>query len=167
VCFIVYYPIFQNKNIDIDVHTLYAQGHYIRRREELLSDFSWGLDDTVENEPDTGTPFTIALMNMGTDTSYDHLFKKAARRWEQIVIGDLPDVEKRTNPTHDWFGDQWPNADPVNVGIDDILIGYSMETVDGLNGVLGFAGPVYSRESNDSISAVSGIMKFDKEDFDE
>jgi hypothetical protein len=106
-------------------------------------------------------------MNMGTNTSYDHLFKKAARRWEQIVIGDLPDVEKRTNQFHDWFGDEWPNADPVNVGIDDILIGYSMETVDGLNGVLGFAGPVYSRESNDSISAVSGIMKFDKEDFDE
>ena len=167
MCFIVYYPIFQNKNIDIDVHTLYAQGHYIRRRQELLSDTSWKPVDAFESYTDTGTPFTITLMNMGTNTSYDHLFKKAARRWEQIVIGDLPDVEKRTNQFHDWFGDEWPNADPVNVDIDDVLIGYSMETVDGLNGVLGFAGPVYSRESDDSISAVSGIMKFDKEDFNE
>ena len=167
MCFIVYYPIFQNKNIDIDVHTLYAQGHYIRRRQELLSDTSWKPVDAFESYTDTGTPFTITLMNMGTNTSYDHLFKKAARRWEQIVIGDLSDEVKRANPTHDWFGDEWPNADPVNVDIDDVLIGYSMETVDGLNGILGFAGPVYSRESDDSISAVSGIMKFDKEDFDE
>lgn len=105
-------------------------------------------------------------MNMGTDKSYDRLFEKAARRWEQIIIGDLPDVEKQINPSHDWFGDEWKDASPVNVDVDDVLIGYSIERIDGENGVLGFAGPVFSRETRDSVTAISGIMKFDIEDFD-
>ncbi len=126
----------------------------------------WALDDDKDDHTDSnsGSPFTIQLKNMGKDNTYDHIFEKAARRWEQIIIGDLPDVKKKSDPNHDWFGGEWKNA-PVNMDIDDVLIGYSMEKIDGNNGVLGFAGPVYSRDSENSISAVSGIMKFDKEDF--
>jgi len=107
--------------------------------------------------------FNIALVNMGEDTSYDHLFKRAATKWEQIVIGDLPDMPQRSYSAHDWFGNEWEET--VNVDIDDVLIGYSTENIDGLGGVLGFAGPIYSRRSDDSVTAVSGVMKFDGVDF--
>jgi hypothetical protein len=106
-------------------------------------------------------------MNMGDDKSYDHLFERAARRCQQIVIGDLPDQKKGTYSKFDWFDGEFGNAGPVNVDVDDVLIGYSIETIDGLSGILGFAGPVYTRETENSMSAISGIMKFDKEDFDE
>ena len=101
---------------------------------------------------------------MGDDTTYNHIFEKAARKWEKIIIGDLPDVPKRSSSSHSWFGSDFDER--VNVDIDDVLIGYEIETIDGEGKILGFAGPVYRRTDNGSISAISGIMKFDKEDFD-
>jgi len=108
--------------------------------------------------------FKISLMHMGTDKSYNHIFEKAARRWERIIVGDSKDVPKKSSSSHSWFGSDFDQK--VNVDIDDVLIGYQMEKVDGRGGVLGFAGPVYRRKDQGSITAISGIMKFDKEDFD-
>ena len=105
-------------------------------------------------------------MNMGDDKSYDDLFRSAAEKWQKIVVGDLPDTPKQMSASHDWFGNEWGNHPPVNIDIDDVLIGYSITSIDGLSGTLGFAGPVYSRQSKEAVTAISGIMKFDKADFD-
>eukprot|EP00978_Attheya_sp_CCMP212_P049154 scaffold624550_cov71-Attheya_sp.AAC.1 len=58
--------------------------------------FSWR-----QLQTETCTPLTsnlnIQLVNMGTfdndtdDSRYDAAFDDAARRWEKVVIGDLPD----------------------------------------------------------------------------
>jgi hypothetical protein len=108
--------------------------------------------------------FKITLMNMGSDKTYNHIFEKAARRWEQIIIGDLPDVPKQSSSSHSWFGSDFDKR--VNIDIDDILIGYGMERIDGEGKVLGYAGPVFKKQEGNSIRAISGIMKFDKDDFD-
>ena len=109
--------------------------------------------------------FKITLMNMGFESKYDNIFVKAARRWEKIIVGDLPNVPKQSSSNHDWFGSEFDKR--VNIDIDDILIGYQMETIDGEGSVLGYAGPVYRKKvGGSSVRALSGIMKFDKDDFD-
>lgn len=103
---------------------------------------------------------------MGKDTTYNSIFEQAARRWEKIIVGDLPDVPRRRSSSHSWFGNDF--REKVNVDIDDVLIGYEMEDIDGEGGILGYAGPVYTRTADRSkITAISGIMKFDKVDFRE
>jgi hypothetical protein len=121
--------------------------------------------DSGNDSPTTQGDFKITLMHMGTDTTYNKIFEKAAKRWEKIIVGGLPDVPKQSSSSHSWFGTDFDQM--VNVDIDDVLIGYEMEKIDGKGDVLGYAGPVYSRKSGGSISAISGIMKFDKEDFAE
>lgn len=115
------------------------------------------------SSPSSGQ-FQITLMNMGSDTTYNHIFEKAARRWEKIIVGDLPDVPKQASSSHSWFGSDFDKR--VNIDIDDILIGYEMERIDGEGKVLGYAGPVFKKQEGNSIRAISGIMKFDKDDFD-
>ena len=116
-------------------------------------------DNFPTDGPTTGN-FSIALLNMGNVTSFDESFEKAKRRWEQLVIGDLPYLASDPDDQFDWFRNTWPDA-KTNIAVDDILIGYSFEEMDGEHGVLGFAGPVYVRrqigdaDHSESVTAVS------------
>ena len=92
--------------------------------------------------------FNIALVNMGNITTFDDAFQRAKLRWEELVVGDILDQPKSSNENFDWFADTWPGV-TTNVAIDDILIGYSFEEIDGLYGTLGYAGPVYARHEQD------------------
>ena len=142
-----------------------------------------------------GSGFSITMMNMGSGGSrYANIFRRAAQKWEKIIIGDLPNEPKRRNSSHSWFGDVWEQK--VNVDIDDVLIGWAMEDIDGPGDTLGYAGkksfyysllmlasniklisrplhhnspgPVYSRGDDRTYeTAISGVMKFDIADFSE
>lgn len=73
------------------------------------------------------------------------IFQAAADRWEEIIIGDIPDV------TVDGFG-----------LIDDLVIQASAPTIDGPGGVLGQAGPTNVRTG--SFLPSTGVMEFDSAD---
>jgi len=114
--------------------------------------------------------FNIQLINMGKVKTFDQSFQRAKKKWETFIIGDVADHPSVPNSDFDWFGNTWPGF-TVNGPVDDIMIGYSFEYVDGVGGVLGFAGPIFVRnvknEMGESISVttISAIMKFDIDDF--
>ena len=109
---------------------------------------------------------------MGSDRTYDSSFHKAKSRWEKVILSDLPDVPAQLGLiNHDWFDGIFGQGKAVNDPIDDVLIGYSVTHIDGipLNGknILGQAMPLYVRlTSTLSAPTISGIMIFDKDDFD-
>lgn len=114
--------------------------------------------------------FNIALVNMGNITTFDTSFQRAKRKWETLIVGDVIDHPSIPDESFDWFGNTWP-GNSWNVPIDDVLIGYSFEYVDGPDGVLGFAGPLYVRNAKTNVgetkavTTISAVMKFDIDDF--
>jgi len=76
--------------------------------------------------------------------SQRQIFQRAAARWSQIIVGDLPDVT--------WNG----------VRADDLVITASTRNIDGVNGILGQAGPTHLRRG--SALPSHGIMQFDSAD---
>ena len=83
--------------------------------------------------------FSITLMNMGDPNKrYENIVQRAARKWEKIIIGDLSNWSQQDDPSFSWFGND--RAERVNVDIDDVLIGYWLEDLDGPGNVLARAG---------------------------
>ncbi|NJK64577.1 MAG: peptidase [Synechococcaceae cyanobacterium SM2_3_1] len=78
--------------------------------------------------------------------SQRNVFENAARRWEQIVTGDLPTVFVEAN----------------GLFIDDLLIDVITVIIDGQGGVLGEAGPRALRITSGLPAA--GVMEFDIDD---
>jgi hypothetical protein len=118
-----------------------------------------------------GKRFQITLMNMGVDKTYDSSFIKAKNRWEKVILNDLPDIPAQSGTGHDWFDGVFGKDNAVNIPIDDVLIGYRVTEIDGIptnsNNILGQAMPIYVRLSSTlSAPTISGIMIFDKADFD-
>ena len=61
--------------------------------------------------------FNIDLVFVDDFTSRQiEIVKRAARRWEEIVVGDLPDVDLKSNPLTFW------HVGLIDVYIDDIRI---------------------------------------------
>ncbi len=79
--------------------------------------------------------------------SQQAVFEDAANRWEEIIIGDVPDVVV-------------PDFGPV----DDIVIDASAPLIDGQGDILGQAGPTVFREG--SFLPARGIMEFDSADIE-
>lgn len=99
--------------------------------------------------------FNIDLMNMGNITIFDRSFLRAKRKWETMIVGDVYDHPSMPIHNFDWFANTWPEF-AINGPVDDVLIGYSVEYVDGVGGVLGHAGPVYVRNvKNDEGQSLS------------
>ncbi len=88
--------------------------------------------------------FDVVVRASGLSASQQLLFEQAAARWEQIIIGDLP------------------NASYQGVAVDDILIDASAVPIDGAGGTLGQAGPNWLR--NGSFLPIHGNMEFDTAD---
>ncbi len=95
-------------------------------------------------------PFTITIVFVGgLNTAQKNAFKKAAQRWSQVIVGDLPDVV---------VGGQ---------AIDDVLIEASGTPIDGPGGILGQAGPTHLRPASAGAAAfipAKGRMQFDTAD---
>jgi len=78
--------------------------------------------------------------------------------FSEMVVGDEADINA---VNFDWFAGTFD--DSFSGPIDDVVIGYEIGEIDGLHGVLGYAGPTYVR--NVGKLPVAGIMKFDIVDF--
>lgn len=94
--------------------------------------------------PGSGGEFDIQI-NYSGDPNYLSLFEDAANRWEQIIIGDLPDV----------------TTNSLGV-VDDIVIDAHFGTIDGEGNTLAQAWVESFR--SDSLIPYHGIMQFDSAD---
>ncbi|MCI0331719.1 MAG: pre-peptidase C-terminal domain-containing protein [Planctomycetes bacterium] len=100
---------------------------------------------TVVTPPPTSSGgFQITLSMSGLTASQQAIFNHAADRWEQVIVGDLP------------------NATYRGQAVDDLLINASAISIDGVNGILGQAGPDALRLG--SRLPYHGIMQFDSAD---
>jgi len=88
--------------------------------------------------------FQIQLNMSGLTATQQAIFQAAARRWEQVIVGDLPNAVYRGQV------------------VDDLLIDASARAIDGVNGILGQAGPDALRAG--SLLPYHGSMQFDSAD---
>jgi|SRR6185369_9442257 len=98
------------------------------------------------------SPFTIEVRFIGGLTQTQQAaFTGAADRWARMIIGDLP---------------------PVMVDgevVDDVVILAEGRSIDGVNGILGQAGPTRLRPATAGDAAfipAKGIMRFDSADLE-
>jgi hypothetical protein len=106
---------------------------------------SYSLTVTPPPAPTGSTgSFDVVIRASGLTASQQLAFDRAAARWEQIIVGDLP------------------NATYQGVAVDDLLIDASSVAIDGVNGILGQAGPDYIRGG--SALPIHGTMQFDTAD---
>jgi len=102
---------------------------------------------TVPTEP-PGTPpsggFQIDLVMSGFTAAQQQIVQQAADRWEQIIVGDLPNVTYNGQV------------------IDDMMMVISATPIDGGGGVLGQAGPTHMRSA--SRLPYRGIIELDTAD---
>lgn len=99
-------------------------------------------------------------------TQYDKIIQEAAIRWQLIIKDDLPDIPRSSNDGFDLFNGKFPGR-PVNVAVDDVLIGFEIRSIDGVGSTLGEAVPTtfdYNRDEG-SFRAVAGSITFDLDDF--
>jgi Tryptophan-rich Synechocystis species C-terminal domain/Leishmanolysin len=85
--------------------------------------------------------FNISLDYSGGAGNYSSYIMQAAQRWEQVITGDLPDVN---------------NA--VYGHIDDVLITVSVGAYDGPGGVLAHSGYDYRRASGTMLPTHGNIL---------
>lgn len=102
------------------------------------------IDNNIVNT-NSPPPLPNNSFNIDVDTStltpqQAAIFLAAAQRWEQIIVGDLPDVGL----------------------IDDLFITANIVAIDGVGGILGAAGPTGLRGG--SFLPYSGDMIFDSAD---
>lgn len=97
-------------------------------------------DDVPTSQFDIQVVFTGGLT-----PSQQAVFKSAELRWEQIIIGDVLDVNV-----------------PGTGLVDDLVIDASGVAIDGVNGILGQAGPRFLRPT--SFLPATGTMQFDTAD---
>lgn len=99
--------------------------------------------DTVAEPPAQGD-FDIVI-NYSGDPQYRALFERAAARWQEVIVGDVQDINHYSRGF-----------------IDDLVIDASITRIDGPGRVLGQAGPRDIRNA-DNIP-LTGIMQFDVDD---
>ena len=114
--------------------------------------YTWTIDGpaatstppTTPTTPTSNSGFQITLSLSGLTASQQAVFQQAAKRWQEIIVGDLP------------------NATYRGLVVDDILINASSASIDGVNGVLGQAWSDAFRSG--SVLPYHGVMQFDSAD---
>ena len=92
------------------------------------------------------SPFQIEVRFLGgLSNSQQAVFQQAADRWAEIIVSDLPSA-------------QLPNGEVI----DSLMIEAQGVEIDGVNGILGRAGPRFLRP--DTLIPVTGVMQFDTAD---
>jgi hypothetical protein len=112
---------------------------------------------TADHVCPTSGRFEITLVNTGKNFEYDEIFASAKARWESVIKCDLLDVAPSNS---DWFDGFLTEG--YSGPVDDVVIGYEIVPIDGLNNLLGIAGSPFIRSTS---SPISGVMKFDEVDF--
>ncbi len=105
------------------------------------------------------TPFVIDVRFLTTMSADSRdAFVAAARRWMQIIVGDVPDQLLSLQA-----GACATGQPALNETIDDLVIFASVVPIDGPGNVLGSAGPCVVR-STGSKQTLVGTMRFDEAD---
>ncbi|MCG8469097.1 MAG: hypothetical protein MJB57_12980 [Gemmatimonadetes bacterium] len=103
--------------------------------------------------------FQIEIRFLSEPTSAQRAaFAAAEQRWEDVIIGDLPDI---TVSVRAGFCEA---SQPFDETIDDLLILTELEEIDGEGDVLGSAGPCLIRNQGDL--PILGRMSFDTADLE-
>jgi len=88
------------------------------------------------------------------------VFDSAARHWERLIYGDVPDINLASNPIPP---DICFQGQPGMSGlIDDILIHVVLDSIDGPGNILGQASPCFIRSAGKL--PLHGVMFFDTAD---
>jgi hypothetical protein len=101
--------------------------------------------------------FDMELQFMtAVDPSQQAIFASAAARWEEIIVGDIPDYAG-TLPAG--------GCQPVEEsgGVDDVKVYVTVTAIDGSGGVLGRAGPCYIWNPGNAFP-ITGIVELDEAD---
>jgi subtilisin-like proprotein convertase family protein len=127
-----------------------ARGEWRLLIQDVASgDGGWLEQWTLEVETDAeASRFDVALRYL-TDVA-PHVrdtFARAAARLSEVIVGDLP-AAKLSDGTE----------------VDDLLIHVRVSKLDGVNGVLGQAGPTHLRWA--SQLPIAGVMEFDEADLE-
>jgi hypothetical protein len=134
--------------------TIYVNGDTTQEPDETFTvTLSTPVNATLAKATGTGTilnddtPFTIIVRfpDSTLSASQKQVFQRAAARWSQIIIGDLPDVTVNGRV------------------IDDLEITATGPYIDGPYGILGQAGPDGLRTTGTRLP-YSGTMEFDSAD---
>ena len=122
--------------------------------------------DQVEGNPvtirATGSPsqFNVALEFLSPiSDAHQSAFYRAATRWSELIVGDVPDIVLRDVPA-DTCGPGSPAI--TERGFDDIHIYVTVGLIDGPGQILGAAGPCIIRTEGGL--PIAGLMIFDSED---
>ena len=93
-------------------------------------------------------------------------FDAAAAKWSSIVVGDLEDIVITGTDSMEAITVAGNPCIPVvkNQTLDDVVIYAYVKPIDGARGVLGFATPIYLRDSDST--TINGCMTFDVEDME-
>ena len=106
----------------------------------------------------------ILFVEEPADPDVRAAFENAAARWEQVLTGDLSDVQ--ANVSAGACLDRNPGYQGT---VDDLLIVADVVPIDGAYGILGSAGPCYVRGDTgqpDYYLPFFGVMQFDSADLD-
>ena len=118
---------FSTAGMSVGQHTLYvAADNFNSVGEGSESNNVTAINFTVTGP---SLPFNISVAYSG-NSAYQSYFTQAAQRWQQVITTDLSDVSSSL------YG-----------SIDDLLIYATVVSIDGMNGILGQAGPDQFRSS--------------------
>jgi len=102
--------------------------------------------------------FSMEVQFSGTPSASQRaVVRAAAARWEQVITGDLPDVN--TNLNANACGVSHP---AYNGTVDDLVVFVEIVSIDGPGGTLGSAGPCFLRSG--SSLPVFGSVRLDVDD---
>ena len=107
--------------------------------------------------------YAIDLRYVGTPpaAAVQSAFTAARTRWQQVIVGDIPDVGTGTSAGPGSCSEaSFP--DTRNTSIDDVIIYAEIKPIDGAGQILGQAKPCFSFQGK----TVIGYMKFDSADLD-
>ncbi|GEM_PF-844581 len=112
----------------------------------MLNEWSIELDARQEAPTDESKFFVEVEIEGGLTPNQREVFTVAARRWSQIIVGDLPSMSLSDGRV-----------------VDDVLIHAKGAFIDGTGSILGHAGPRRKRPPP-SLLPYTGVMSFDSSD---
>lgn len=109
---------------------------------------------TIDPPPEPGYQIDVRFIgDVALEPAERELFEQAARRWEEVIVGDLPElVVQRREP---FLCDrvEVPELDQL---VDDLIVYVELAPLDGPNNWIGWGAPCILRESY--LPAVSDIV---------